>query len=102
MRTGSLVEQTITSRAHGLASSMGRRVVRSATATRERTTRTMAVRLGAATATQTPTSDPAQIGTLIPGVERLVAGIYDAGGDPSVAFDSQGNVYYAGLGFNRT
>ena len=50
----------------------------------------------------TPTTDPAQIGTLIPGVERLVGGIYDAGGDPSVAFDSQGNVYYAGLGFNRT
>jgi len=53
-------------------------------------------------ANYTPTSDPAQIGTLIPGVERLVGGIYDAGGDPSVAFDSQGNVYYAGLGFNRT
>jgi hypothetical protein len=66
---------------------MGRRVVRSATATREH---------------YTPTSDPARIGTLIPGVERLVGGIYDAGGDPSVAFDSQGNVYYAGLGFNRT
>jgi hypothetical protein len=49
-----------------------------------------------------PTTDPAQIGTLIPGVERLVGGQYDAGGDPSVAFDSQGNVYYAGLGFNRT
>ncbi len=48
------------------------------------------------------TTDPAQIGTLIPGVERLVGGIYDAGGDPSVAFDSQGNVFYAGLGFNRT
>jgi hypothetical protein len=49
----------------------------------------------------TPTTLPSQIGTLIPGVERLVGGIYDAGGDPSVAFDSQGNVYYAGLGFNR-
>jgi hypothetical protein len=49
-----------------------------------------------------PTTDPSQIGTLIPGVERLVGGIYDAGGDPSVAFDSQGNVFYAGLGFNRT
>jgi hypothetical protein len=49
-----------------------------------------------------PTTDPSQIGTLIPGVERLVGGQYDAGGDPSVAFDSQGNVYYAGLGFNRT
>jgi hypothetical protein len=52
--------------------------------------------------TYTPTTLPSQIGTLIPGVERLVGGIYDAGGDPSVAFDSQGNVYYAGLGFNRT
>ena len=49
-----------------------------------------------------PTTDPAQIGTLIPGVERLVGGQYDAGGDPSVAFDSQGHVFYAGLGFNRT
>src|SRR5437667_3560494 len=47
-------------------------------------------------------TDPSHIGTLIPGVEHLVGGQYDAGGDPSVAFDSQGNVYYAGLGFNRT
>src|SRR5215471_14372292 len=53
-------------------------------------------------ANYTPTTDPAQIGTLIPGVERLVGGQYDAGGDPSVAFDSQGNVYYCGLGFDRT
>lgn len=47
-------------------------------------------------------SDPNHLGTLIPGVERLVGGIYDAGGDPSVAFDSRGQVYYAGLGFDRT
>ncbi|HKE64697.1 MAG TPA: hypothetical protein VKB59_08605, partial [Micromonosporaceae bacterium] len=47
-------------------------------------------------------SDPNHLGTLIPGVERLTGGQYDAGGDPSVAFDSRGNVYYAGLGFNRT
>ncbi len=47
-------------------------------------------------------SDPAHLGTLIPGVTRLAGGIYDAGGDPSVAFDSQGHVFYAGLGFNRT
>jgi hypothetical protein len=47
-------------------------------------------------------SDPSHIGTLIPGVEHLVGGPYDAGGDPSVAFDSQGQVFYAGLGFNRT
>jgi hypothetical protein len=47
-------------------------------------------------------SDPSHLGTLIPGVERLVGGIYDAGGDPSVAFDSQGHVYYSGLGFDRT
>ncbi len=46
-------------------------------------------------------SDPSNIGTLIPGVEHLVGGQYDAGGDPAVAFDSRGNVYYAGLGFNR-
>jgi BNR repeat-like domain len=50
----------------------------------------------------TPTTDPSQIGTQIPGVERLVGGEYDAGGDPSVAFDSQGHVYYCGLGFDRT
>ena len=47
-------------------------------------------------------TDPSHLGTLIPGVERLVGGIYDAGGDPSVAFDSQGHVYYSGLGFDRT
>jgi hypothetical protein len=47
-------------------------------------------------------SDPSHIGTLIPGVEHLVGGQYDAGGDPALAFDSRGNVYYAGLGFNRT
>lgn len=47
-------------------------------------------------------SDPSHLGTLIPGVERLAGGIYDAGGDPAVAFDSHGHVYYAGLGFNRT
>jgi hypothetical protein len=47
-------------------------------------------------------SDPQHLGTLIPGVERLTGGQYDAGGDPALAFDSQGNVYYAGLGFDRT
>jgi hypothetical protein len=47
-------------------------------------------------------SDPSHLGTLIPGVEHLTGGIYDAGGDPSVAFDSNGRVYYAGLGFDRT
>ncbi len=46
-------------------------------------------------------SSPSDIGTLIPGVEHLVGGQYDAGGDPALAFDGQGNVYYAGLGFNR-
>jgi hypothetical protein len=47
-------------------------------------------------------TDPSHLGTLIPGVERLAGGQYDAGGDPAVAFDSRGNVYYAGLGFDRT
>jgi hypothetical protein len=47
-------------------------------------------------------TDPSHLGTLIPGVEHLTGGPYDAGGDPAVAFDSQGNVYYAGLGFDRT
>jgi hypothetical protein len=42
------------------------------------------------------------LGTLIPGVTRLTGGPYDAAGDPAVAFDSHGNVYYAGLGFDRT
>ena len=46
-------------------------------------------------------SDPSHLGTLIPGVERLTGGQYDAGGDPSLAFDNLGTVYYAGLGFNR-
>jgi len=46
-------------------------------------------------------TDPANLGTLIPGVTRLAGGPYDAGGDPALAWDSQGNVYYAGLGFNR-
>jgi len=41
-------------------------------------------------------------GTLIPGVDHLSGGIYDAGGDPALAFDSRGTVYYAGLGFDRT
>jgi hypothetical protein len=47
-------------------------------------------------------SDPTNPGTLIPGVTRLTGGIYDAGGDPALAFDSRGNVFYAGLGFDRT
>jgi hypothetical protein len=47
-------------------------------------------------------TDPAHLGTLIPGVDHLAGGPYDAGGDPAVAFDSRGNVYYAGLGFDRT
>ncbi len=47
-------------------------------------------------------SDPNHLGTLIPGVEHLTGGPYDAGGDPAVAFDSHGNVFYAGLGFDRT
>lgn len=47
-------------------------------------------------------TDPSHLGTLIPGVERLTGGPYDAGGDPALAFDSQGHVFYAGLGFDRT
>ncbi len=46
-------------------------------------------------------TDTSNLGTLIPGVERLTGGIYDAGGDPSLAFDSLGHVYFAGIGFNR-
>jgi hypothetical protein len=46
-------------------------------------------------------TDPSHIGTLIPGVDHLVGGSYDAGGDPAVAFDSRGHVYYSGLGFDR-
>lgn len=56
---------------------------------------------GGATWCCTPT-DPSHLGTEIPGVERLTGGIYDAGGDPSLAFNSQGMVFYAGLGFDRT
>jgi hypothetical protein len=47
-------------------------------------------------------TDPDHLGTLIPGVTRLAGGVYDAGGDPAVAFDTRGHVFYAGLGFNRT
>jgi hypothetical protein len=46
--------------------------------------------------------DGSDLGTLIPGVIHLTGGPYEAGGDPAVAFDSQGNVYFAGLGFDRT
>ncbi len=46
--------------------------------------------------------DGSNLGTLIPGVEHLTGGQYDAGGDPTLAFDSHGNVFYAGLGFDRT
>jgi hypothetical protein len=47
-------------------------------------------------------SSPSDLGTLIPGVERLTGGIYDAGGDPALAFNSHGDVYFSGLGFDRT
>lgn len=47
-------------------------------------------------------TDPSHQGTLIPGVDHLSGGPYDGGGDPALAFDSRGNVYYAGLGFDRT
>ena len=46
--------------------------------------------------------DGSSQGTLIPGVDHLSGGPYDAGGDPAVTFDSHGNAYYAGLGFDRT
>lgn len=46
-------------------------------------------------------SDPQHLGTLIPGVEHLTGGPYGGGGDPAVAFDSRGRVFYAGLGFDR-
>jgi hypothetical protein len=47
-------------------------------------------------------TDPGNPGTLIQGINKLTGGQYDAGGDPSLAFDSRGNVFYAGLGFDRT
>src|SRR5256886_16608984 len=47
-------------------------------------------------------TDPNNLATLIPGVEHLTGGQYDAGGDPALAFDTQGNVFFAGLGFDRT
>jgi hypothetical protein len=46
-------------------------------------------------------SDPAHLGTLIPGVTHLTGGPYDAGGDPALTFDSRGTAFYAGLGFDR-
>ncbi len=56
---------------------------------------------GGATWCCTP-MDVTHQGTQIPGVDHLAGGIYDAGGDPSLAFNSQGTVFYAGLGFDRT
>jgi hypothetical protein len=47
-------------------------------------------------------TDPDNLGTLIPGVEHLTGGPYGGGGDPAVAFDSRGHVFFAGLGFNRS
>jgi hypothetical protein len=47
-------------------------------------------------------TDPQHLGTLIPGVDHLAGGQYDAGGDPAVTFDSRGAAYYAGLGFDRS
>ena len=46
--------------------------------------------------------DGSSLGTLIPGINHLTGGPYEAAGDPAVAFDSHGNIYYAGLGFDRT
>src|SRR5437879_6948002 len=46
-------------------------------------------------------TDPQHIGTLIPGVEHLVGGQYDAGGDSNLAFDNRGNIYFTGLGVDR-
>jgi hypothetical protein len=46
-------------------------------------------------------TDPQHIGTLIPGVEHLVGGQYDAGGDSNLVFDNSGNIYFTGLGFDR-
>ena len=46
-------------------------------------------------------TDPEHLGTLIPGVEHLTGGPYDAGGDPALAFDARGNVFFSGLGFDR-
>src|SRR3989442_1699204 len=41
-------------------------------------------------------TDLSHLGTLIPGVERLTGGIYDAGGDSNLFFDNHGNVYFTG------
>src|SRR3989442_7715617 len=57
---------------------------------------------GGATWCCASTLNGSSLGPLIPGVEHLTGGPYDAGGDPAVAFDSRGHVYYAGLGFDRT
>src|SRR3989442_3637016 len=43
-------------------------------------------------------SNPSHLGTLIPGVERLTGGPYDAGGDPAPSLVSTGHVASAGLG----
>ncbi len=47
-------------------------------------------------------TSPQDLGTTLPGIERLTGGVYDAGGDPVVAFNTQGEVFFSGLGFDRT
>src|SRR2546422_7270863 len=43
-------------------------------------------------------TDPAHLGTTIPGVERFTGGIYDAGADPSVAVANAGHGFLHGVG----
>src|SRR2546430_11906034 len=47
-------------------------------------------------------TDPSHLGTLIPGVERLTGGVYDAGGESTVFFGNYWNVYFTGPGFCPT
>src|SRR5258708_15854502 len=47
-------------------------------------------------------SDPAHLGTLIPGVDHLAAGQYDAGCHPPLPFGSIGHFLSAALGSHRT
>jgi hypothetical protein len=82
-RTGSLAERTITPREHGRALSMGT----PCSGLGDGYSGTYYSNDGGSTwccnsnpnSNYIPTTDPAQIGTLIPGVEHLVGGQYDAG-----------------------
>jgi hypothetical protein len=49
-----------------------------------------------------PSTSESDRGGIVPGVQLLVGGTYENMSDPSAAFDTLGNVFTAGLGFNSS